>query len=117
MSTLLAPNLARENRQFRGTGGRSQHNRGFGFRPAFMDDETGAVYASRFSDGSEAPFHLLDGLPDTVVVRRDASGRVAAAKSSLVSGFLRNKRFYRREEAAAFVAARQEPHAAESASC
>lgn len=107
MSSLLSSNLARENREFRGTGGRSQENRAFDFRPAFMDSETGAIYASRFGDGSEAPFHLLDGLPDAVVVRRHASGRVAAVKNSLVSGFLRNGMFYRREEAAAFVAATQ----------
>ncbi len=117
MSTLLSATLPRENRAFRGTGGRSQENRGFGFRPAFMDSETGAVYASRFSDGSEAPFHLFDGLPDAVVLRRHASGGVAAVKRSLVSGFLRDGRFYRREEAAAFVAAREGPYAAEAAGC
>lgn len=108
MNTQQSPSLARENHQFLGTGGRSQENRGFGFRPAFLDSETGVVYASRFSDGSEAPFHLLDGLPDIVVLRRHASGRVAAVKSSLVSGFLRDGAFYGREEAAAFVAATEE---------
>lgn len=108
MNTQQSPSLARENHQFLGTGGRSQENRGFGFRPAFLDSETGVVYASRFSDGSEAPFHLLDGLPDIVVLRRHATGRVAAVKSSLVSGFLRDGAFYGREEAAAFVAATEE---------
>ena len=36
--------LQRENVEFLGTGGRSQENRSLGFRPAFMDQETLAVY-------------------------------------------------------------------------
>ena len=92
--------LERENRHFAGTGGRSQENRSRGFRPAFMDLDTHAVYDSCFADGTPAPIHLLDGLPDEVVLNRDAAGRVRAAKASIVAGFVLDARFYTRQEAA-----------------
>lgn len=102
--TLSPQQLCRENDAFRDTGGRSEENRPLGFRPAFMDSATYAVYDSRFADGRPAPFHLLDGLPDTVVLHRDATGRVARVKESVVSGFVLDGRFYTREEAAREVA-------------
>jgi hypothetical protein len=92
--------LQRENVEFHGTGGRSQENRALGFRPAFMDSETFAVYPSRFADGRPAPFHLLDGLPAEVVLTRTSSGRVATVKSTLVSGFTLDGEFYTRDAAA-----------------
>lgn len=95
--------LQRENRRYRGTGGRSEENAGAGFRPAFRDAETGIVYPSRFGDGRPAPCHLLDGLPDGIVLDRDACGRAQRVKPSLVSGFVRGQRFYTREEAAAWM--------------
>jgi hypothetical protein len=70
-----------------------------------MDVETRAVYPSRFADGRMAPFHILDGLPDELVLARSACGRVAAIKPSVISGFLRAGRFYTRDDAAALVAA------------
>jgi hypothetical protein len=82
------------------TGGVSSGNAALGFRPAFLDSSTLAIYPSRFADGRPAPFHLLDGLPDDVVIDRLASGRVVAAKSSLISGFERGGFFYTREAAA-----------------
>lgn len=93
--------LKSENRKFFGTGARSEENRALGFRPGFMDVETGIVYLSCFSDGRPAPFHLLDGLPDEIVLNRNALGRVVAVKSSIVSGFVLERTFYTREEAAA----------------
>lgn len=90
---------------YRGSGGRSEENGEFGFRPAFRDDDTGIVYRARFLDGSPAPFHILDGLPSEVVVCRAESGRVLAVKGSLVSGFVRCGEFYTRAEAAAAVSA------------
>lgn len=102
----LSPHeLRRENADFRDTGGRSEENRASGFRPAFMDVATRTIYESRFADGRLAPFHLLDGLPDTVVLMRGAGGRVARVKESVVSGFVLRGRFYTREEAARAVAA------------
>lgn len=95
--------LKTENQVHWGSGGRSEENRSSGFRPAFMDTQTSLVYPSRFADGRPAPFHLFDGLPDEVVIVRDLSGRVAAIKPSLISGFLRLGRFFTREEAAAAV--------------
>ncbi len=96
--------LRLESSRFHGTGGESAGNRSDGFRPAFLDTDTGAVYLSRFGDGRPAPFHLLDGLPDELVLQRNASGRVHAVKPSVVSGFVRAGRFYNRDEAARAVA-------------
>ena len=92
--------LKRENTVHAGTGGRSQGNSGLGFRPAFFDFATQRIYPSRFADGRLAPFHLLDGLPEEVVVDRACNGRVVAAKASLISGFVRDGFFYTRTAAA-----------------
>jgi hypothetical protein len=95
--------LKRENRAHVGTGGRSQENAGLGFKPAFFDYATCTTYPSRFANGLAAPFHVLDGLPEEVVVMRSPCGRVVAAKSTLVSGFERGGFFYTRAAAAALV--------------
>jgi hypothetical protein len=72
MTKPLSPAvLERENSSYFGSGGRSQENRSLGLRPAFKDAETGMVYASCFRDGRPAPFHLLDGLPDEVILARN----------------------------------------------
>lgn len=92
--------LQRENAAFSGSGGRSQENASIGFRPAFYDAETLEVFPSCFADGTLAPLHLLDGLPDKVVIRRSADGRVQAVKASIVSGFTLKGEFYTREAAA-----------------
>jgi hypothetical protein len=92
--------LEDENAKHAGTGGRSQENATFGFRPAFYYIATQTIYPARFADGRAAPFHLLDGLPDEVVVDRAPSGRVVAAKATLLSGFERNGFFYTRSAAA-----------------
>lgn len=91
--------LMQETQLHRGTGGISDENRSLGFRPAFMDQETSAVYVSCFGDGRPSPFHLIDGLPDELVVARDVVGRAAAVKDSVVAGFVRGGRFYSREDA------------------
>ena len=92
--------LARENVAYTNTGGRSQENAGLGFTPAFLDFATQTIYPSRFADGRLAPFHLLDGLPEEVIVDRAPSGRVISAKATLISGFVRNGFFYTRSAAA-----------------
>ena len=100
----LSPALLRaENRQYEGTAGVSRGNRPQGFRPAFLDTGSGVVHLSRFASGQFAPIHVLDGLPAELVVRRARNGRVVAVKSSVVSGFVREERFYTREQAAAFT--------------
>ena len=88
-----------------GTAGSSAGNRAQGFRPGFIDTETGIVYNALFADGRPAPFHLLDGLPETVVVSRNQRGRVHAVKPTIVPGFVRGGAFFTRAEAAAAVAA------------
>jgi len=92
--------LQRENAEFQGTGGRSQENGSLGFRPAFRDEETGMVFPACFADGRPAPFHLLDGLPQSVVLTRTEGGRVTSVKASIVSGFTLAGVFYTREAAA-----------------
>lgn len=92
--------LQKENAAHAGTGGVSGGNAGLGFRPAFLDVATLTIYLSRFADGRLAPFHLLDGLPDRVVIDRLPSGRVVATKSSIISGFERGGFFYTRQAAA-----------------
>jgi len=96
--------LGRETSRPTGTGGVSAGNRGEGFWPAFLDTASGRIYLSRYGDGRLAPFHLLDGLPDDLVLARSASGRVQAVKVTMVSGFVRAGRFYSRDEAAQAVA-------------
>lgn len=100
---LSATVLQDQNRRFLNTGGRSQENRSEGFRPAYQDIETGKNYLSCFADGRPAPLHLLEGLPAELAVLRDARGRISAVKATVIAGFIRNGRFYTRQEAAAAV--------------
>ena len=54
----------------------------------------------RYSDGRPAPFHLIDGLPDAVVLSRKPSGKVETIKPEVISGFVLDGQFYTREESA-----------------
>jgi hypothetical protein len=99
-SPLTQQRLLMENRCFLGTGGVSLNNAGVGFAPAFCDIETGRTELPRLPGGLPAPMHLLWGLPEEWVASRDPKGGVLALKSSIVAGFLREGRFYSREEAA-----------------
>jgi hypothetical protein len=101
---MTAAVLRRENETYQGTGGVSGGNGHRGFRPAFLDRDTGRVFLSRHADGRPAPCHLLDGLPPELT-ERDSQGRVRAAKASLAAGFVLGDRFFSREEAAELVAA------------
>ena len=102
---LTADSLKRVNLAFSGTPGVSHENRGFGFRPAFHDTETGQVEISRFQNGQPAPMHLLEGLPESWIIERDAASKATAVKHSVVTGFVRDSRFYTRAQAAAAVLA------------
>lgn len=100
-SRFMTPRrLVAQNRRFKGSGGISQKNRAGGFLPAFADMHTGATHLSCFADGRPAPVHLLDGLPSDWVVARSPDGRVTAVKDAVVAGFVREGRFYTREQAA-----------------
>jgi len=99
--TLTKPALALESANYRGTRGVSEDNRGADFQPAFIDRQSGTVHLSRFADGRRAPCHLLDGLPDELVIARDERGRATCVKGSVVSGFVHGGCFYPRDEALA----------------
>lgn len=77
-------------------GGGSEAHPDLGFRAAFFDCATGSIYLSRHRDGRIASSHLLDGLPEEVVLVRTPCGGVAAAKSTLIAGFERKGFFYTR---------------------
>jgi hypothetical protein len=91
--------LRDENRLYEETRGVSRHNAHLGFVPAYRNDATGEQVVSRYANGSPAPIHLLDGLPDAWIAERDAEGHVVRTCPGLVSGFIRDGRFYTREEA------------------
>lgn len=97
--SLSDQELRRQNSVFKDTGGISEENRTDGFHPAFYDTQYERIELARYSDGTPAPMHILDGVPDDWVTERDGSGRVAAIKSSIVAGFIRNGVFYTREQA------------------
>lgn len=91
--------------KYQGTGGCSQVSSPLGFQPAFLDTRTHAIYLSRFADGRPAPLHVLDGLPEELVVERAEDGRILTVKPSLVSGFTKDGLFYTRDECASLLAA------------
>ncbi|MGH8664437.1 MAG: hypothetical protein ACREUX_09230 [Burkholderiales bacterium] len=103
MLTLSSRYLQLETASHRGTGGVSAENRQLGFRPAFRDTDTWQIYLSTFADGRPAPFHVLDGLPEPLVLARDRHGRISRVLGTIVAGFLRDGTFYTRAEAAALV--------------
>jgi len=92
--------LRDQNREFAGTGGVSEGNRALSFIPAFCNTRSGECVVSRFADGSNAPVHVLDGLPKQWVISVDKKGHVTAVIKEVVAGFLHRGRFYTREEAA-----------------
>jgi hypothetical protein len=100
MDALTLERLGEENRHHLGTAGVSAEGRALGFRPAFLDLATRIVYPSRYADGRLAPFHVLDGLPQALVVTRHRDGRVVRVKASVITGFVRGGRFYTRAQAA-----------------
>lgn len=102
---LTSRHLARENQVFAGTGGVSQGNQQYGFRPAFLETRSGEIYLSRFADGRPAPVHVLDGLPPALVTTRTPAGRASATRRSVISGFVRGSEFYTREETAKLTTA------------
>ncbi|PIE83673.1 MAG: hypothetical protein CSA09_01445 [Candidatus Contendobacter odensis] len=101
MTQMLTVNtLEMENQLFSGTGGVSQENQHTGFLPGFLDQDTGDIYPSCRSDGIPAAIHILDGLPNHLILARDPTGRVIAAKTRVIAGFIRQGCFYTREQAA-----------------
>ena len=100
MNPMLTPaRLAAQNAQHAITGATGTARR-LGFSPAFLDYATMRIHPARFADGTPAPYHCLDGLPDEVVFHRLPSGRVVLAKATLIPGFERGGFFYTRTAAA-----------------
>jgi hypothetical protein len=95
--------LRSENLLFAATGGISQNNRSRDLQPGFYDSASGQMAVSCFADGMPAPIHLLDGVPREWVTERNEAGRVLSVKGAVVSGFIRDGRFFTRAEAAALV--------------
>lgn len=79
---------------------REQVQAAMGFRHAFFDYSTCAIYLSTDRMGRPANCHTLEGLPDGVVARAWITGRVASVKATLVAGFERNGMFYTARSAA-----------------
>ena len=95
--------LDAQNGEFAGTAGVSQHNRAAGFVPAYCNHADGQVLASRFADGSPAPIHVLEGVPDHWVEHRDSDSGLVRLKPTIEAGFLRDGRFFSRAAAKAAV--------------
>ncbi len=96
MTPMLSPaRIAAQNAEHPLTGPAGTARR-FGFSPAFLDWATMRIHPARFADGTLAPYHCLDGLPDEVVLHRLRGGRVLLAKATLISGFERGGFFYTR---------------------
>ena len=97
---MTAERLEIENHAYSGSGGISQENHTKGFFPAFFDKESGKIALSRFANGTLAPVHLIEGLPDAWVVERDVDGMIKEIKQSVIAGFVRGGLFYTRQQAA-----------------
>jgi hypothetical protein len=48
--------------------------------------------------------HILDGLPNKLVIERTSSGQVSAIKGTVIPGFVMDGHFYTREQAAHMLA-------------
>jgi len=101
---MTQQSLHDENVLYAGTFGLSQNNRSCGFVPGYLHATTGVYVISRFADGSPAPVHLLDGLPESWIEERGKGGHVTKTCPGIVPGFLLDGRFYTREEALNFAA-------------
>jgi len=95
--------LVQENIQYCNTTGLSGANVEYGFTPAFLDYDTGIIYHSCFSNGKRAAVHLYDGLPDSVITKRNANNKAIAVSDNIISGFMFNDQFYTREQAIDFL--------------
>ena len=80
-----AADLAADSKSHRGTGGVSEENEGFGFRPAFLDAGTGIVYRSRFPgrhSGALPPSRRSACLKNWWRVATSAAGSPPSKRSS-----------------------------------
>jgi len=102
MNQPLNPRTLRQQTlAFRGTCGESRLAGGKGFLPAFCDPASGRVELARLANGQPAAMHLITYLPADWTASRDGAGRVLTLRPGIVAGFVRDDRFFTREEAAA----------------
>ncbi len=104
MEQLTRETLRTQNQRYSHTAGVSRHNHRRGYLPGFLDQETGSMYPSCKADGSLAPIHMMDGLPESLITARSASGRAAAVKRTVIAGFIKEGHFYTREQVASALA-------------
>ena len=102
-SMLTADEVVQQSLAYRGTGGVSAENSEYGFRPAFLDRDSGRIHLSCDADGNPVSFHVFDGLPLECIVERDSEGRPCAVKASVIVGFVREGYFFTREQAAQLI--------------
>lgn len=95
---LDAKTIEQESKRFLGRMGTSSEVNGSGFCPAFKDSNTGDVHPSRFADGTLATLHVLDGLPNHLVLERNNNGHVTKTVDWLITGFIKDNQFYTRME-------------------
>ena len=72
-----------------------------GFAPAYFNSETSETMLSTFANGSPAPIHLLEGLPADWLVSQTDAGKPGALKDAVISGYIRDNKFFTREQATA----------------
>ena len=100
MSLIQSKRLEIENERYAATGGISQNNASKRFIPAFKNTQTGEVALSRYANGETAPFHLMEGLPETWLIKEAPKTDL---KACIISGFVRFGEFFDRQEAADFM--------------
>lgn len=100
MSLIQSKRLEVENERYANTGGISQNNASMRFIPAFKNSLTGEVALSRYANGTTAPFHLMEGLPETWLIKK---AKCTDLKAYIISGFVRFGKFFDRQEAADFL--------------
>lgn len=100
---LTSEDVIQESLVYRGTGGVSAENQAYGFRPAFLDRDTGRIHLCHAVTGDQATAHRFEDLPEECIVAHDAQGRPCAVKAALVAGFEREGYFFTREQAAQLI--------------
>jgi len=91
--------LASEVIKFRGKGGVATEVKGLGLKPAFRHEKTGEIFKSLNEEGKESNIHLLEGIPEKYVTERHADGDVIAVSPEIESGFIKDGKFYTRNDA------------------
>jgi len=98
--------------KYRGKGGISSEAKTSGFQAAFRDNETNevAIPMTDIGKGQTVPsgVHIFDGLPDNFVTEKNNYGEPIAVKGSVEAGFVRDGKFYTREEASAALSKKPE---------